>query len=494
MKKLLLSVAIIATSFTSIAQVGVGTTNPDASAALDVESTTKGFLPPRMTLQQMEAITSPAIGLMMYCTNCPTKGLYTYSGIEFLSVINGVSTDVAKTAEVVSLVSDANDPADGTPSVANITALGVTGALSANQALYEVAIFNAQPKNLTDLQNLITELNAVQAIVNGSNDPADGTPSIADLVAVGVIGTVPGNEAAYEVEIANTTPAPTTLAELQLIIDYVNNPIPAIVANSNYPAGNITESQLTNAGVTGTVTANVPAYEADIALASPQPTDLAGVQAIVDAVNAFVTANAADVVVSNTGKIWMNKNLGATQVATSSSDVASYGNHYQWGKAQAFTSAYNTANNVAGPVADAATAGTAFVTSSSDWLSTPNNVLWNSGTSSKPVKVVANDPCPANYRIPTETELNTERLDWVINNPTNKTNDTAGAFDSKLKLPAPGYRSYVNGALTNPGTHGHYWSSNTSGANALFLNFNTSNGLMSSNRRAFGFSVRCVKE
>lgn len=76
MKKLILSVAFIATSLVSFAQVGVGTTNPDASAALDVESTTQGFLPPRMTEAQMNAISAPAEGLMVYCTDCTPKGLY----------------------------------------------------------------------------------------------------------------------------------------------------------------------------------------------------------------------------------------------------------------------------------------------------------------------------------------------------------------------------------------------------------------------------------
>jgi hypothetical protein len=68
MKKLTLLVAVIATSFTTFAQVGIGTTTPHASAALDVTSTTSGFLPPRMTQAQRNAITSPAAGLTVYDT------------------------------------------------------------------------------------------------------------------------------------------------------------------------------------------------------------------------------------------------------------------------------------------------------------------------------------------------------------------------------------------------------------------------------------------
>ncbi len=48
------------------AQVGVGTSNPDNSAMLDVTSTNKGFLAPRLSSLQRTAIISPATGLMVY--------------------------------------------------------------------------------------------------------------------------------------------------------------------------------------------------------------------------------------------------------------------------------------------------------------------------------------------------------------------------------------------------------------------------------------------
>ena len=62
----------------STSSVGIGTTSPSSTAALDITSTTTGFLPPRMTTTQMNAITSPAAGLTIY--NTTANSLYTYNG------------------------------------------------------------------------------------------------------------------------------------------------------------------------------------------------------------------------------------------------------------------------------------------------------------------------------------------------------------------------------------------------------------------------------
>jgi hypothetical protein len=57
--------------------VGIGTTSPTSTAILDVTSTTKGFLPPRMTTTQRDAISSPAAGLVIYNTTTSKLQVYT---------------------------------------------------------------------------------------------------------------------------------------------------------------------------------------------------------------------------------------------------------------------------------------------------------------------------------------------------------------------------------------------------------------------------------
>jgi hypothetical protein len=56
--------------------VGVGTTTPNASALMDIASTTKGFLPPRMTTTQKNAIATPATGLQVYDTTLNQMSYY----------------------------------------------------------------------------------------------------------------------------------------------------------------------------------------------------------------------------------------------------------------------------------------------------------------------------------------------------------------------------------------------------------------------------------
>ena len=77
MKQTITLLALLLIVTISQAQVGIGTNSPNASAKLDVSSTSKGLLPPRMTTVQRNAISSPATGLQIYNTN--NKAIETFN-------------------------------------------------------------------------------------------------------------------------------------------------------------------------------------------------------------------------------------------------------------------------------------------------------------------------------------------------------------------------------------------------------------------------------
>ncbi len=85
MKNIFKFLAAVLFTATTHAQVGINIDTPDASAALDITSTTGGVLVPRMTETQRDAINNPANGLMIYQTD-GTVGFYYYNGSSWAEV------------------------------------------------------------------------------------------------------------------------------------------------------------------------------------------------------------------------------------------------------------------------------------------------------------------------------------------------------------------------------------------------------------------------
>jgi len=181
-----------------------------------------------------------------------------------------------------------------------------------------------------------------------------------------------------------------------------------------------------------------------------------------------------------TGKIWMDRNLGASRASLSSSDVPSYGDLYQWGRRADGHQCRNSA--ITTSLSSSSTpSNSSFIVAPNtpnDWRSPQNSNLWQgvSGT---------NNPCPSGYRLPTTTELYAEVQAW-----SNKNN--AGAISSALKLPTANLRSHSNGVInTNP--IGVYWSSTINGTDSEVLKIDSSEADFYKGYRAYGFSVRCIK-
>ena len=182
-----------------------------------------------------------------------------------------------------------------------------------------------------------------------------------------------------------------------------------------------------------------------------------------------------------TGKIWMDRNLGADRVAISSTDASAYGHLYQWGRGTDGHQIRTSGTTTTLSSSDTPGHGNYILAPDSpyDWRSPQNDNLWQG------VKGI-NNPCPEGYRLPTEAEINAERLSWTGN-------DAAGAFNSALKLPMGGFRGST-GALSNVGNHGRYWTSTVSGFNSRYLAFDSSSASIGTSRRSAGRSVRCIKD
>ncbi|WP_452229747.1 hypothetical protein [Lacinutrix sp. MEBiC02404] len=85
LKLTVLTIAIFTScNYSAFAQVGVGTLTPDASAMLDLTSTSKGMLAPRMTSTQRIAIVSPATGLLVY--DITTSAFYFYNASDWVKM------------------------------------------------------------------------------------------------------------------------------------------------------------------------------------------------------------------------------------------------------------------------------------------------------------------------------------------------------------------------------------------------------------------------
>jgi hypothetical protein len=83
MKNICTLLAAVLLTATTYAQIGINNETPDASAVLDVTSTTAGFLMPRMTNAQRQAISNPAAGLQVFVTDFEGGRFMFYDGTEW---------------------------------------------------------------------------------------------------------------------------------------------------------------------------------------------------------------------------------------------------------------------------------------------------------------------------------------------------------------------------------------------------------------------------
>jgi hypothetical protein len=222
MKQIFTLLAAVLVTASTYAQVGIGTTTPDASAALDSTPTTKGLLIPRMIETQRVGIASPATGLMVYQTD-GTAGFYYYNGSSWVTVsgykeaLVSANTDVpANTLKVG--VTDAQATILGNTSDTNT---GDQTVITSDQA-------SAIATNTTDIAtngttiglntaketNVSSDLTITGARVLVSSDGTDATIPVATAEVSGVMSKAP-----YDEHVVNTAKTGITSDQASAITD-----------------------------------------------------------------------------------------------------------------------------------------------------------------------------------------------------------------------------------------------------------------------------------
>ncbi len=441
--------------------VGINATgaNPDASAVLDVSSNDKGVLIPRVALtgtNDAATVTSPATSLLVYNTatiSDVTPGFYYYDGTIWQRIVSGavVGTD------------DQNISGSGL-SGTTLT-IGIEGGTSET-----VDLSSLQDGTGTDSQTL--SLSGQTLSISGGNNVTlpSGADNMGNHTATqnvdlassklvgngGSVGVLIQNDGHTRVE--NLPQYNQSTDTLLVIADNTGN-------LHNISLDSLASILIRDYGLSGGGSTSAPTYPAGTVHCTGTPT------AIVDVLN------------PTTGKTWMDRNLGASQVATSSTDAAAYGDLYQWGRAADGHQCRTSSTTATNSTTDTPGHGD-FITETSspyDWRVPQNDNLWQGVNG-------VNNPCPSGYRLPTNTELDSERLSWG-------SNDAVGAFGSPLKLTLGGRRTDIAGGMSVVGLRGYYWSGNIGNiTEAKNLNILAANATVGNLTRASGFSIRCIKD
>jgi hypothetical protein len=365
--------------FASNGAVGVGTSSPGSSAIVDIVSTSKGLLPPRMTYEQRNAIVSPAEGLMVFCTNCNSDGSGVLSFYE-----NGFWQSVSLTC------------------------------------IKPVA----PPEGLHVQSNtqIIWNWNAV-AIADGYKWHTSNNFDAATDMGTATTKTETGLTLG------------TSYTRYVWAYNACGNSEPVVLQGQALSCG----SSFTKAHTAGTV--------------AP--------------VNKTVTYGTVTNIPGETAKCWITRNLGATQLPGTVSDntEAAAGWYWQFNRMQGYKH---------------------------DGTTLTPNTTWIGSISENSDWVANNDPCSlllgSAWRIPTSTE-------WTNVDAAGNWTNWNGPFSSGLQMHAAGWLYFSNGSLYYRGSDGYYWSSTQYGPDTGWdLTFGGGLSFMGFNYKAYGFSVRCLRD
>lgn len=177
-----------------------------------------------------------------------------------------------------------------------------------------------------------------------------------------------------------------------------------------------------------------------------------------------------------TGKVWLDRNLGATKVCESLTDGCK-GDYFQWGrKANGHEKANATTSST--KLADDVTSNGSFITSSDTrWSTKTDESLWNDDG--------ANMVCPTGFTVPSTSDLENELEGFT----------RTTLFDNFLKISNNG-RKHRNGSMDG-NSYSYFWTKTTTGSNfgyAKAMKIETLNAVIEDEALNSGLAIRCIKK
>ncbi|VVH56580.1 hypothetical protein BAZOLSSOX_2513 [uncultured Gammaproteobacteria bacterium] len=191
-----------------------------------------------------------------------------------------------------------------------------------------------------------------------------------------------------------------------------------------------------------------------------------------------------------TGRVWLDRNLGATQVATKVDDSAAYGDYYQWGRAKdghQSSTLSGTQTPTQTPSSGIVSGNSKFIYGRADWTTTDSDGA---------LRIAAwNDICPAGFSVPFLADLVLEA--------TSVFTDPSSAASSFLRIPASGFRLGTDPKkFSNTGSEGFLWARTISSQQSRYarnLSIKSGSGFgagvkAGDYQRTYGMNVRCIRD